>query len=69
MPVVVRLDGLLARRTLTPTGLSERVGSTLANLSVLKSGRVRAIRFATLAALCQALACQPDKLVSLCTRR
>ncbi|AMR26374.1 transcriptional regulator [Hymenobacter psoromatis] len=63
-PVIVRLDALLAQRNLNPTELSERVGSTIANLSVLKSGRARAIRFSTLAALCQALASQPGKLLA-----
>lgn len=57
MPVIVRLDALLAQRNLSLTELSERVGITLANLSVLKSGRARTIPFSTLAALWQASAC------------
>jgi len=64
MPIVVQLDLQLARRNLSLTELSERVGITIANLSVLKSGRARAIRFSTLAALCQALACQPGELLA-----
>lgn len=64
MPVVVQLDELLARRGLTLTQLSERVGITIANLSVLKSGRARAIRFSTLAELCRVLECQPGELLA-----
>lgn len=64
MPIVVQLDLQLARRNLSLTELSERVGITIANLSVLKSSRARAIRFSTLAALCQALACQPGELLA-----
>ncbi len=64
MPVIVRLDALLTQRNLSLTELSERVGITITNLSVLKSGRARAIRFSTLAALCQALACQPGELLA-----
>jgi len=64
MPVIVRLDALLTQRDLNLTELSERVGITITNLSVLKSGRARAIRFSTLAALCQALACQPGELLA-----
>jgi putative transcriptional regulator len=64
MPVVVQLDLVLARRGLTLTELSERVGITLANLSVLKSGRARAIRFSTLAEICRVLDCQPGELLA-----
>jgi len=64
MPVIVRLDALLTQRDLSLTELSERVGITITNLSVLKSGRARAIRFSTLAALGQALACQPGELLA-----
>lgn len=64
MPIIVHLDAVLARRQLTLTQLSERVGLTLANLSILKSGKARAIRFSTLAALCQALDCQPGELLA-----
>ena len=61
--VVVRLDELLAWRGLTLTELSERVGVTIANLSILKNGRARAIRFSTLAKLCEVLDCQPGDLL------
>jgi putative transcriptional regulator len=60
----IRLDELLAERGLTLTELSDRVGITVVNLSVLKNGRARAIRFSTLARLCQALGCQPGDLLS-----
>ncbi len=61
----VHLDKLLAQRGITLTDLAGRVGLTLANLSVLKNGRARAIRFSTLTALCDALDCQPGDLLTL----
>ena len=64
MPVDVHLDRLLADRDMTLTELSELVGITLANLSILKTGKARAIRFSTLEALCTALGCQPGELLS-----
>jgi putative transcriptional regulator len=60
----VRLDQLLEQRGMTLTELSERVGVTIVNLSILKNGRARAIRFSTLTALCEALDCQPGDLLS-----
>lgn len=63
MAVVVTLDRILAERGMTLTELSGRVGLTLANLSVLKSGRARAIRFSTLEALCRELDCVPGELL------
>jgi len=63
--VVVRIDELLAARGLTLTQLSDQVGVTLANLSVLKNGHARAIRFTTLTALCDALRCQPGDLLGV----
>jgi putative transcriptional regulator len=59
----VRLDELLAERGMTLTELSDRVGVTIVNLSVLKNGRARAIRFSTLARLCEVLRCQPGDLL------
>ena len=59
----LNLDVMMARRKISLTELAERVGITLANLSVLKTGRARAIRFTTLDALCQALQCQPGDLL------
>jgi putative transcriptional regulator len=63
MPIVVRLDDLLHARRMTLTELSERVDITLANLSVLKNGKARAIRFSTLEAICAALDCQPADIL------
>jgi putative transcriptional regulator len=63
--VDVHLDRLVAERGLTLTDLSYRVGITLANLSILKNGRARAIRFSTLTALCDALDCQPGDLFTV----
>jgi putative transcriptional regulator len=60
----IRLDDVLAARGMTLTELSQRVGITVVNLSVLKNGRARAIRFSTLAALCGELDCQPGDLLS-----
>jgi putative transcriptional regulator len=62
--IVVHLDRLLEERGLTLTELSERVDVTVVNLSILKNGRARAIRFSTLTALCEALECQPGDLLS-----
>lgn len=59
----IHLDKLLAERGMTLTELSERVGVTVVNLSVLKNGRAKAIRFSTLAALCRELDCQPGDLI------
>ncbi|MFT5224177.1 MAG: putative transcriptional regulator [Glaciecola sp.] len=63
MSVVVNLDQVLSERNMTLTELSERVGITLANLSNLKTGKARAIRFTTLDAICQALDCKPGDLL------
>jgi putative transcriptional regulator len=60
----VHLDHLLERHGMTLTELANRVGVTVVNLSILKNGRARAIRFSTLAALCDALDCQPGDLLS-----
>ncbi|MGN9909781.1 helix-turn-helix domain-containing protein [Phytohabitans sp. LJ34] len=63
--VEVHLDKLLADRGMSLTELSAQVGITLANLSILKNGRARAIRFSTLTALCEALDCQPGDLLKI----
>jgi putative transcriptional regulator len=63
MPITVKLDDALYRRRMTLTELSETVGITLANLSILKTGKARAIRFSTLDAICRALQCQPGDLL------
>lgn len=63
MPIIVNLDVMLARRKMTLSTLAEAVGITLANLSILKSGKAKAVRFSTLAAICQVLECQPGDLL------
>jgi putative transcriptional regulator len=63
MAIVVKLDDLLHDRRMTLTDLADRVGLTLANLSILKTGKARAIRFSTLDAICQALSCQPGDIL------
>jgi putative transcriptional regulator len=63
MAILVKLDDLLHDRRMTLTELAERVDITLANLSILKTGKARAIRFSTLEAICEALACQPGDLL------
>ena len=63
MPIIVKLDNALYKRRMTLTELSETVGITLANLSILKTGKARAIRFSTLDSICRALECQPGDLL------
>lgn len=63
MPIVVKLDDMLYARRMTLTELSEKVDITLANLSILKTGKARAIRFSTLDAICKALDCQPGDIL------
>lgn len=62
MPIITNLDVVLAKRKMSLTELSERVGITIANLSILKSGKARAIRFTTLELICKELNCQPGDL-------
>lgn len=61
--IVIKLDDLLYQRRMTLTELAERVDITLANLSILKTGKAKAIRFSTLEAICQVLDCQPGDLI------
>lgn len=63
MPIVVNLDVMMARRKMSLNELSEKVDLTLANLSILKTGKAKAIRFSTLEAICKALDCQPGDLL------
>jgi len=63
MSILVKLDDVLHARRMTLTELSEKIGITLANLSILKTGKARAIRFSTLEAICAALKCQPGDLL------
>jgi len=64
MRIVVKLDDVLRARRMTLTELSAKVGITLANLSILKTGKAKGIRFATLLAICEALDCQPGDLLA-----
>jgi putative transcriptional regulator len=63
MAITIRLDEMLHERRMTLTELAERIDITLANLSILKTGKARAIRFSTLEAICQVLNCQPGDLL------
>ena len=63
MPIAVRLDDMLYQRRMTLTELAENVDITLANLSILKTGKARAIRFSTLEAICRELQCQPGDIL------
>jgi len=63
MPIVVNLDVMLARRKMSLTELSERVGITIANMSILKSGKAKAVRFSTLEEVCKILECQPGDIL------
>lgn len=63
MPIIVNLDVVMAQRKISATQLAEKVGITLANLSILKNNKAKAIRFSTLEALCRALHCQPADLL------
>jgi len=63
MPIIVNLDLIMARRKISLTELSEKVGITMANLSILKQGHARAIRFSTLERICEVLDCRPGDLL------
>ena len=63
MPIVVNLDVMMARRKMSLNELSDKVGLTLSNLSILKTGKAKAIRFSTLEAICNALHCQPGDIL------
>ncbi|NNC47204.1 MAG: helix-turn-helix transcriptional regulator [Sphingomonas sp.] len=63
MPIEVKLEDMLHERRMTMTELAERVGITLANLSILKTGKAKAVRFSTLDAICRELDCQPGDLL------
>ncbi len=64
MPIIVNLDVVMAQRKISATQLADEVGITLANLSILKNNKAKAIRFSTLEALCRALHCQPADLLA-----
>ena len=63
MAIIVNLDVMLARRKMSVTELAQRVGITLANISILKNGKAKAIRFSTLEKICQVLECQPGDIL------
>lgn len=63
MPIVIRLDEVMERRNMSLTELSQAVDITLANLSILKTGKARAVRFSTLEAICKTLDCQPGDIL------
>jgi putative transcriptional regulator len=63
MAIVINIDVMLAKRKMSVTELAERVGITMANISVLKNGKAKAIRFSTLEAICAALECQPGDIL------
>ena len=63
MPIIINLDVVLAQRKMKSKELAEIVGITTANLSILKSGKAKAVRFSTLEAICKALACQPGDIL------
>ena len=67
MPIIVNLDVMLAKRKMRMTELSEKVGITMANLSTLKNGRARAVRFSTLEKICEVLRCQPGDILEYST--
>lgn len=66
MAIIVNLDVMLARRKMPSMELAERIGITQANLSILKTGKAKAIRFSTLDAICKALDCQPGDILEFC---
>ena len=63
MSIIINLDVMLAKRKMSLTELSEKVGVTIANLSILKKGKAKAVRFSTLEAICEALDCQPGDIL------
>lgn len=63
MPIIVNVDVMLARRKMSSGELAEKIGISAANLSILKTGKARAVRFTTLSALCRALDCQPGDIL------
>lgn len=63
MGIIINIDVMLAKRKMSVTELAEKVGITMANISILKNGKARAIRFSTLEAICKALDCQPGEII------
>ena len=69
MAIIVNLDVMMARRKMSLTELSERVGITMANLSILKKGKAKAIRFSTMEAICEILDCQPGDILEFTSNK
>lgn len=69
MPIVVNLDVMMAKRKMSLNELSEKVGLTLANLSILKTGKAKAVRFSTLETICEVLDCQPGDILEFVKKR
>lgn len=69
MPIVVNLDVMMAKRKMSLNELSDKVGLTLSNLSILKTGKAKAIRFSTLEAICKTLDCQPSDILEYVEER
>ena len=63
MPIIINLDVMLAKRKMSVTEIAEKVGITMANISILKNGKAKAIRFSTLEAICKELDCQPGDIL------
>jgi putative transcriptional regulator len=63
MAIIINIDVMLAKRKMSVTELTEKVGITMANLSILKNGKAKAVRFSTLEAICEALECQPGDIL------
>ena len=63
MPIIINLDVMLAKRKMSVTEIAEKVGITMANISILKNGKAKAIRFSTLEAICKELGCQPGDIL------
>lgn len=63
MPIIINIDVMLAKRKMSVTELTEKVGITMANLSILKNGKAKAVRLSTLEAICEALDCQPGDIL------
>ena len=69
MPIIVNLDVMMAKRKMSLNELSEKVDLTLANLSILKTGKAKAVRFSTLEAICKALECQPGDILEFTEKK
>lgn len=65
MPIIINLDVMLAKRKMSLTELSEKVGLTIVNLSILKTGKAKGVRFDTLEAICKVLACKPGDIIDM----